>query len=170
MLSDFLLLDEYLDGQRIVRRGESVNESLVQNSTAPNLGDAITRTCYLVASSMGGATTTFECNERPLEFGILTLLFIYLPSLNTFSALFGLISTGFLGTIWGVAMTTFGWILWHFCDIQGDVAGASVGFFCGILGLAFILVGSVLIHTNREEQGYTDLVRSEVLTKEMLYR
>ena len=170
MLSDFLLLDEYLGGQRIVRRVESVNESLVQNSTAPNLGDAVTRTCYLVASSMGGATTTFECNERPLEFGILTLLFIYLPSLNTFSALFGLISTGFLGTIWGVVMTTFGWILWHFCDIQGDVAGASVGFFCGILGLAFILVGSVLIHTNREEQGYTELVRAEVLTEEMLYR
>ena len=154
----------------MVRRVESVNESLVQNSTAPNLGDAITRTCYLVASSMGEATTTFECNERPLEFGILTLLFIYLPSLNPISALFGLISTGFLGTIWGVAMTTFGWTLWHFCDIQGDVAGASVGFFCGILGLAFIVVGSVLIHTNREEQGYTELVRSEVLTKEMLYR
>ena len=154
----------------MVRRVESVNESLVQNSTAPNLGDAITRTCYLVASSMGEATTTFECNERPLEFGILTLLFIYLPSLNPISALFGLISTGFLGTIWGVVMTTFGWILWHFCDIQGDVAGASVGFFCGILGLAFIVVGSVLIHTNREEQGYTELVRSEVLTKEMLYR
>ena len=142
IVSDYLLLNDYMAGESFTKTVTDINDPIVKNLTAPNLADAVTRTCVLTSSD--ASSFTFTCNERPLEFGILTLIFIYLPTLNIFSALFGLISSGFLGIFWGSFMIIFGWTLWHFCDAAGDVAGASVGFFCGLFGIGFLFIGFLL--------------------------
>ena len=149
IVSDYLLLNDYFAGESITKTVADINDPIVQNLTAPNLGNAITRACVL--TSTDDSSFTFSCEERPLEFGILTLIFIYLPTLNIFSAMFGLISSGFLGIFWGSFMIIFGWTLWHFCDAAGDVAGASVGFFCGLFGIGFLSIGFLLGRYNKCE-------------------
>ena len=73
-------------------------------------------------------------------FGILTTLFIYLPSCNSLSVIFGPSNAGFLCSVWGDILTLIGLITLFFFDFW--ILGGFSWFFL-LLGIGLILFGYI---------------------------
>ena len=76
------------------------------------------RTCTLVNQTKDTGSN-FSCEEYNLIFAMLTIAFIFLPSLNVIGALYGPRTAGLHGFVWGAVMTTVGGI-WLFCSLYKD--------------------------------------------------
>ena len=122
--SDFILFFEY-------RRGSETNTSI----DIPNkiLGNDLAVSCSTVSEEK------ISCIKYDYWFSILTLLFIYLPSVNVIATLYGTRTAGIVGFSWGLGMAMVGGLLalvGYFVQIP---AAAKIGWFlltlnCGIMG------------------------------------
>ena len=52
--------------------------------------------------------TTFNCWDRDYSYGLLTIVFIYLPSTYTMAAVFGPGMAGWFSGVWGFVMMIVG--------------------------------------------------------------
>ena len=134
------------------------------------------RTCTFVNQTED--SYIFSCGEYNPLFAMLTLAFIFLPSLNVLGALYGPKTAGYHGFVWGLVMATVSGI-WFVCIMfkeygsfitiiiegndaveefllkGGDQAGI-IGFIVIVslttmsLGLVMIFSGSKVSHTEKE--------------------
>ena len=122
--SDFILFFEY-------RRGSETNTSI----DIPNkiLGNDLAVSCSTVSEEK------ISCIKYDYWFSILTLLFIYLSSVNVIATLYGTRTAGIVGFSWGLGMALLGGLsalVGYFVQVP---AAAKIGWFlltlnCGIMG------------------------------------
>ena len=94
---DFLLFATYL---KVTTENKTVpmkNDSSILNNAGRN--------CTLVEENVDGYK--FSCEVYSPIFASLTLVFIYLPSLNVLATLYGPRTAGAVGQIWGLVMLIF---------------------------------------------------------------
>ena len=102
------------------------------------------RSCTFVEENDDGYK--FSCEEHNPMFAGLTLLFIYLPSLNVLATLYGPKTAGFLGFMWGavmfaVFMTLLLWL---------DGGERVILWFFMLLGLTMVAVGGTTMSKDQE--------------------
>ena len=126
-------------------------------------------TCTFVNQTEAGYQ--FSCEDYNPMFAMLTLAFIYLPSLNVIGALYGPRTAGLHGFVWGAVMATVSGV-WLFCVLfkkygsvitiitEGNDAlerfyykgGGESGLigFTVIVSLALVSLGLVMLFTRKE--------------------
>ena len=81
-------------------------------------------------------------------FALLTLAFIYMPSLNVLATLYGPSKAGILGGVWGIVMTVVGTVL-AAVVIDGDddetLRLYAIGYFILFLGAAMVFLGGIMM-------------------------
>ena len=73
-------------------------------------------------------------------FGILTTLFIFLPSCNTLSAFYGPSTAATLCSIWGDILMVIGLLIWF---LASTTLGGIFSWFFFLLGVGLVLLGSL---------------------------
>ena len=82
--------------------------------------------------------TKYICSDY--WFGILTTLFIFLPSCNTLSAFYGSSTAATLCSIWGDILMVIGIIIWCFASTN---FGGIFSWLLFLLGAGLVLLGSL---------------------------
>ena len=101
IVSDILLFTTYLKVETVFKTVPMKNNTLVMNTT--------TRIC--IFDEENDDHYNFSCEEYNPMFASLTLLFIYMPSLNVLATFYGPRTAGILGFMWGGVMVIVGVIL-----------------------------------------------------------
>ena len=83
--------------------------------------------------------TEQNCND--FWFGILTFLFIFLPTCNILGAFYGPSTAATFCSIWGDFLMIIGLCVWWF--LSSAVHGAFLAWFSFLLGLGLLLLGSL---------------------------
>ena len=137
VLSDTLLAENYLQWiHNITKHVNETNESSVQND--------IFQDCILTSNDT--IDYTYICSKfQDPWFGILTLVFIYLPSIQVISALYGPRISRQLGFWWGLCMATVGIIIAGIDLYFNNAEMFVLGVFLGILGFGTILISLTLV-------------------------
>ena len=78
-----------------------------EDQTSGFFGNASTVTCSSANSTSNGREQ-FNCVKYNYWYAILTLVFIYLPSVNVIATLYGLKTAGFVGILEGILMAILG--------------------------------------------------------------
>ena len=133
IVSDFNLFVAYMEEVTNVLKTVTLqNDSTVLNTTG--------RTCTLLAEHEDGYT--FSCEEYNHWFASLTLLFIYLPSLNVIATLYGPSTTGPVGGGWGIVMFIVGGAC---INSEWSVTAIVMRKFLIVVGMAFMFFGGVMV-------------------------
>ena len=132
------------------------NDSSVLNITG--------RTCTFVGEN--DDSYNFNCWEHSPILASLTLLFIYMPSLNVFATLFGPGTAGRVGEVWGLVMVILCWIEYFVVHFS---AGSWFFAFLGgtMLYLGFMMVDRrirYLKDQNRNTKSLKERIKSSLLT------
>ena len=136
-MSDTLLAENYLQWiHNISKHVNETNDSSVQND--------IFQDCILTSNDT--IDYTYICSEfQDPWFGILTLVFIYLPSIQVISALYGPRLSRQLGFWLGLCMATVGIIIAGIDLYYNNAEMFVIGVFLGILGFGTILISLTLV-------------------------
>ena len=89
IVSDSLLFYHYFTGVQALEYVESIDDRRIMNQTNVKFGNASSRLCTFVGVDNYGAYE-FSCVEYNFIFSTFTLSFIYLPSINVVTALYGM--------------------------------------------------------------------------------
>ena len=85
---------------------------------------------------------------RDYWYGTLTTLFIFLPSCNVLSAIYGPSTASFLCSIWGDIFMVSGILIWGFAS---TLTGGVFSWILFLLGLGLTLLGSVGKYKRKED-------------------
>ena len=118
------------------------NDFFPEDQTSGFFGNATTMTCSLLNSTSDGHKE-YVCIRYNYWFAIITLLFIYLPSVNVIATLYGPGSAGLVGVLEGFVMAIHGGILavtGYFVPSPGTaiVAWFIICFGAGVFALALL--------------------------------
>ena len=132
------------------------NDSSVLNITG--------RTCTFVGEN--DDIYNFNCWEHSPILASLTLLFIYMPSLNVLATLYGPGTAGRVGEVWGLVMVILCWIEYFVVHFS---AGSWFFAFLGgtMLYLGFMMVDRrirYLKDQNRNTKSLKERIKSSLLT------
>ena len=120
---------------------DTIDRLSVKNSTG--------RTCTFMEEI--NDSYKFSCDEYDRWYACLTLLFIYLPSLNVLATLMGPRTAGELGLVWGGVMVTVSVSVSMILDksryMNQDQAAALMSLFFGLMGVAMCLMGIIMSAT-----------------------
>lgn len=94
----------------------------------------------------GLADTEHKC--RDYWYGALTTLFIFLPSCNVLSAIYGPSTASILCSIWGDIFMASGILIWGF---DSTLSGGVLSWFLFLLGLGLTLLGSIGKYKRKED-------------------
>ena len=112
IVTDFLLVNQYMTENIQIKYVENSNDSRIQNSTSEYLGNTTITTCqqelaYFDLVNEEGHWK-FSCRERKYSQAILTLGFIFLPAVCASGAFLGPTIAGILGCLWSIIMIVCG--------------------------------------------------------------
>ena len=133
---DFNLFYEYIEGSTIK------NNVLVEDQTSGLFGFTTTVTCSSINSTSNGQEQ-LDCTRYNYWFSILTLLFIYLPSVNVIATLYGPKTAGVVAFVEGIAMVILGAVLSITGHFVPSPRAAIAGWFIICLGVSVIGLGWV---------------------------
>ena len=131
-----MLFLEYIEGST------EFTDYLVEDQTNRLFGNASTVTCSLINSTSDGQEQ-FVCVRYNYWFAILTLAFIYLPSVNVIATLYGPETAGWVGIVEGIVMAILGGILAVTGYFVPSPGAAIAGWFIICLGAAVFGLGVV---------------------------
>ena len=106
VFSDYILTERYLNlfhgkVHRTVQTFDEPSVILINSSNLGfNLGEPSTRECDLFKN--GTVDLVFACYEQHFWFGFMTLFFVYLPSINVISSLYGPKTAVISSVFWGL--------------------------------------------------------------------
>ena len=106
--------------------------------------DETNRNCTLVEENADGYIYKFSCKEYNPMFASLTLLFIYLPSLNVLATLYGPKKAGALGIVWGAVMLGFGGIFLFVVNVSNTDSWYVMGGFLVCLSGGMLILGPIM--------------------------
>mgnify|MGYP001442015749 CR=1 FL=1 len=132
IISDILLFWTYFKvSTDVIKTVPMLNHSSVLNDTA--------RTCTFLEEN--DDVYTFSCDEYQPIFASLTLLFIYMPSLNVLATLYGPRTAGRLGFVWGgLVLAVVGAVL----IIPSNYVLSNSVTVLGVLILSIFLIGMAM--------------------------
>ena len=146
---DLILLLEYVEGST------EFTHDLVEDQTCGLFGNASTLTCSPI-NSTSGDKDLFVCVRYNPWFALLTLLFIYLPSVNVIATLYGPETAGWVGFLEGIAIAILGGILAATGYFVPSPGAAIVGWFMICLGGAMFGLGFVNMGGGDDETRSTE--------------
>ena len=124
IIFDFILFATYLGLVPFIKTVK--DDTIVQNVTG--------RRCTFVEENDEGYN--FSCDEYNPMFASLTLLFIYMPSLNVLATLLGPKTAGAVGIVWGIVMWIVGTVTLNiFMEsvTEAEVMGWFLRLMCGAM-------------------------------------
>ena len=124
-------------------RGSSVSDlEFLEGDTSPLFGNATTLTCSLYNYTDDGQEECVEYVKYDYWFAILTLFFIYLPSVNVIGTLYGPVSAGKVGMKVSLGMTVGGafTLIGYF---MSNPTAAIIGWYVMILSGGIFAMGLV---------------------------
>ena len=139
VVSDMILFISYLEVQTMIKTVSLPNDESILHSKARN--------CTLVLETEDGYQ--FSCEEYNPMFAALTLLYIYLPSLNVIATLYGPRTAGLIGVVWGVISFGVSTFLGFYFGMS--LGGGWIAWFLFYLGLPVICLGSSMIFTHQKK-------------------
>ena len=157
MYSDFLLVNQFFSWTVKTFTVQDFNDSLVQDRTTFFFDNFTTKSCKLTHSNQTDGLYTFECQEQNYWFGVVTLIFIYLPSFNVLSAFYGPPIAGAVGVVYGMLMV--------FLSVLSIAisAIAYLGMLPEMIGWPFLIVGLCLTFLSKAKvRGNCSLLRENL--------
>ena len=142
-MSDFILFFEYVEGST------EFSDYFVEDQTSGLFGNASTLTCSKINSNPDGPE--FACIRYNYWFAILTLLFIYLPSVNVIATLYGPNVAGLVGWMEGIAMAMLGGTLAVAGYFATNSGAAIAGWFLICLGAAVFVLGWINVFSGCDD-------------------
>ena len=134
-MTDFILFVDYIEGSIEIR------DNFVEDQTSELFGNATAMTCSSLNSTSDGQ---FVCVRYNYWFAILTLLFIYAPSVNVAATLNGpRTAGGALAGAEGLALEVLGGILLITGVHVPSLGAAMAGWFMMCLGAGVVGLGAV---------------------------
>ena len=140
IISDILLFIGYSKIATVLKTVPLKNDSTILNTTG--------RECTLIDEK--DDYYAFSCEEHDPYFATLTLLFVFLPSLNVIATLYGPRTTGPIGFVWGIVMVIVGLISFIVGVITSTGLAFVMGWFLFSLGRAMIGLGLVMLYTRKQ--------------------
>ena len=165
--SDSNLSGEYLTRKNTfsITRNYSGNLTTVWGDNVP-LHPTKWGECVPVAYNLDTNSTTFTCWDRDYYYGLLTLMFIYLPATFTIAAALGPKDAGKCAVIWGTVMMIIATES-DTSDDSEDSDMSSIEFILILGGLGTFLLGCVLIF---QQWRNTTSIFSEMLSLSFLIK
>ena len=105
IITDILLVNQFMTEYEYIKQVTDINDSRVENSS-----DLFRpRSCQLnSAQLLEEGYMEFVCHEIQYTYGMMTLGFIYLPAVPVIGAFLGNSIAGILGILWSIIMILFG--------------------------------------------------------------
>ena len=139
---DMILFYEYLLG------GEDITKYVLLNDTTAMedqrnrfLGNFTIRSCTIINTTCSEEGLKISCKKSDPWFAILTLIFIYLPTVNVISSLYGPKKAGTVGLVGGLVMLIIGGILGCVGYFLPSPVAAIMGWIMIILGDGLAAIG-----------------------------
>ena len=136
-----LFFDYLLGGEDITKYVLSDDTEAMEDQTNRFLGNITTRSCTIINTTCNEEGLMISCKKKDPWFAILTLLFIYLPSINVIASLYGPKKAGMVGLVGGMVMFFVGGILGCVGDFLPSPVAAIIGWVMIILGDALAAIG-----------------------------
>ena len=111
--SDFLLSESYNRGGLINKTVHSLNDSRILDQNNTYFGNATSRLCTQIDNFDDGSYL-FSCKEYHHWFAVMTLVFIYLPSVSVVLSFYGPTLLNFVNCLWGGIATVVGGLLFFY--------------------------------------------------------
>ena len=135
----------YLQVQTLIKTVSLPNDESIHH------GITLSRNCTLVLETEDGYQ--FSCEEYNPMFAAITLLFIYLPSLNVIATLYGPRTAGLIGMLWGVI--SFGISLFLVLSFGENLLNSPkllwIAWFLFYLSLPVICLGGSMVFTHQKK-------------------
>ena len=135
---DILLFFDYLEFHTSIVYVSSMNDRPVSNQTQEIFGGVRDRTCTFMNTTEYGYQ--FSCVELNPWFAVLTLLFIYLPSVNVIASLYGPKAAGRVAMCEGSILLVLGGIMVGLAHAS-SYSVSMIGWFLIFLGTSTTLLG-----------------------------
>ena len=154
-----MLFGEYFTKSYFDISVSNINDSSVSNITHDFLGlvpNITSRLCVpdpdaTIANLTGDSMYGFTCWEYEPVFGILTVIFILLPTPYIMSSIIGTIAGGYYGAVWGGLIGLSGYFLLD----EDDGTGGVLTLFLLVFGCGFFLIGLIRTATGFRKRDKT---------------
>ena len=163
IVSDSLLFYHYFTGVQALEYVESIDDRRIMNQTNIKFGNASSRLCTFVGADNYGSYE-FSCVEYNFIFSTFTLSFIYLPSINVVTALYGPLKAGMICSVWGFVMAIMFAILRMTAVVESENYGpiaTVLGALLLILGLCSFYLGCIQMFTALQLQSKMEKINLE---------
>ena len=133
------------------------------NQTNIKFGNASSRLCIFVGADNYGSYE-FSCVEHNFIFSTFTLSFIYLPSINVVTALYGPLKAGMICSVWGFVMAITFAILRMTAVVESENYGPEatvLGALLLILGFCSLYLGCIQMFTALQLQSKLEKINLE---------
>ena len=111
----YLPVSQYFGGETFEVTVNFLNDSGIANITSEQYANAARRECHLEDSDYDSQTFTYSCTEYHYNYGSLSLVFFFLPSIDTIPSCFGPKRSLHIGLVYSM-MCGILWVILYLSD------------------------------------------------------